>query len=297
MAAVRAVPRLSGSGCRTAFAWRPVGLLQTPVPRLDDVRGSRGDPGDQRLGIPRPPAGGGLLDGIRIRDQLRAAAEESSDVLGGLLFRLLTVVVRGQELWIGGDQGSRGWRSPGRAAPPAAGMPRPGRLDVVDQLSAYLVGTVHAKAAPVSTHPAPPPQRRRAPGSASPAPSMPTAVGVSPRCSSAGPFHPQHRDVVSDAAVDWARLFRPALDERVDELSAPGSVASDRATSGRPSLAEALFAVPEWPSKSPSVSSNRPWPSGGSNSAAATAEHHAQRGPGGRLQPPHRAGPVQQHPG
>ena len=68
-----------------------------------DVGVTRRDGGDQRLGVVRPPVGGGLLDGLQIGHLLGPVTHPLPKPVGGLGLGARAVEVGVEELPVGGD--------------------------------------------------------------------------------------------------------------------------------------------------------------------------------------------------
>ena len=64
---------------------------------------ARPDRGDQRLGVVRPPVGGGLFDGLQIGDLLGPVTHPLPNPVGRVGLGAHAVVVGVEELPVGGD--------------------------------------------------------------------------------------------------------------------------------------------------------------------------------------------------
>jgi hypothetical protein len=118
------------------------GFTAVGDPSVHDVGGVGSHGRDQRLSRAGPPVGGGPLDRVQIVEQVHALTDQPPHVLGRCVFGVLPVVVRRQELAIGGDRVTThtGLLVAQRRLQLEGGDPR--RLNLVAQVARHLVGAV-----------------------------------------------------------------------------------------------------------------------------------------------------------
>jgi hypothetical protein len=81
-----------------------LGLAHVDGRAVDHARRTGLDAGDEWLGVRAAPALRGPLDRVNVGDQVGSVGKALPDRIGGDLRRLLAVVVRVEELPIGGDR-------------------------------------------------------------------------------------------------------------------------------------------------------------------------------------------------